>query len=150
MDILQNDFKGLGRFDVILLMAVVEHLNGSPEGLLGKIRNIIKPNGFIYLDVPNIAEFTKRIMLLTGRSPLPAYRAFYESDYPFMGHNREMTIAEVSYMLDRSGFAVEMLKCDDYYYNKNPTIKAKMLQCMKAVAPLSNKGGLIIAKARIT
>ncbi len=148
LDLLEDDLAGLGGFDVVMLMSVIEHLNGSPRDLFNKIRGITNKNGILYLDVPNIAEFTKRIMLLIGRSPLPIYRTFYDSEYPFMGHNREMTASEVAYMLNRSGYAVEVIRCVDYF-GENLNLKARMLRLLKKATPVANKGQLIIAKARV-
>lgn len=41
-------------FDVVILAAVLEHLY-NPDEVLDKISRILKPGGFLYLDVPNEA-----------------------------------------------------------------------------------------------
>jgi 2-polyprenyl-3-methyl-5-hydroxy-6-metoxy-1,4-benzoquinol methylase len=56
-DMLADDLSSLGRFDAVLLMAVVEHLHGSPLRLMSGIREIIEPGGALLFEVPNIAEF---------------------------------------------------------------------------------------------
>ena len=54
-------------------MAVVEHLHGSPQELFNKIRNIISEKGFLIFEVPNIAQFNKRLRMLLGFSLLVDY-----------------------------------------------------------------------------
>lgn len=147
-DILRDDFNLLGRNDVVLLMAVIEHLNGTPRYLLKNIHNIISSDGFLLVDVPNIAEFLKRIRLLFGFSPLADYEHYYNSAYPHIGHNREMTVDEVRYMLGHSNFDIEYLECYDYDPSPAKTIYGKLSLLLKKVLPIKNKQGSIIAKAR--
>jgi len=148
LDILRDDFSVLGRNDIVLLMAVVEHLNGTPRHLLKKVHDIIGPDGRFVFEVPNIAEFVKRIGMLLGMSPLGDYRDFYDSEYPHIGHNREMTVDEVVYMLGRSGFAVEYVECYDYNADPVRTFRGKLAVLLKRALPVRNKGDSIIVTAR--
>jgi 2-polyprenyl-3-methyl-5-hydroxy-6-metoxy-1,4-benzoquinol methylase len=54
------------RFDKILLMDVLEHLE-QPETLLTQCRGLLKPGGTILVSVPNVANVTVRLGLLFGR-----------------------------------------------------------------------------------
>jgi 2-polyprenyl-3-methyl-5-hydroxy-6-metoxy-1,4-benzoquinol methylase len=99
------------RFDIVLLMAVLEHLNGSPKRLLEKCKNLLRPSGFLFVDGPNIASMPKRIsFLIKGKSPLPEYSDYFLSEYPFEGHNREYSLNELQYALKSTGF--EIIKYD--------------------------------------
>ena len=113
-DILRESFHVFGKNDVVLLLAVVEHLNGTPRQLLEKIKEIVSPSGFLLFEVPNIAGLIKRIRLLLGHAPTADYEDYYYSEYPHRGHNREMTVSEVRYMLEHSGYDVNRLECYDY------------------------------------
>lgn len=148
LDILQDDFYPLGENDVVMLMAVVEHFNGSPRNLMEKTRGIISSSGFLLFEVPNIAEFIKRIQMLLGHSPLAPYEDYLQSEYPFMGHNREMTVDEVLQLLDQTGFRCEWLECYDYWKGGVTTLKGSIMQVVKQIAPLRHKGQVICAKAR--
>jgi 2-polyprenyl-3-methyl-5-hydroxy-6-metoxy-1,4-benzoquinol methylase len=148
LDILQDDFAPLKDNDVVLLMAVVEHLNGSPRQLMEKTRSIITPGGFLLFEVPNIAELSKRLRMLLGRSPLGDYRTFLDSDYPFMGHNREMTISEVSELFARTGFRAEWIECYDYSPLDGQGVVPRLLRQVKRWLPLPDLGECIMAKAR--
>lgn len=113
-DLSSDDLVRLGAFDVVLLMAVLEHLNGSPRALLERIRSILAPGGRLLVEVPNIAELGQRLRLALGRSPLPDYGTYLASAYPFTGHNREMTAAELRFALEATGYRVEHLEDYDY------------------------------------
>lgn len=147
-DILNDSFDILGKNDVVINMAVVEHFNGTPRYFLQKIHSIIADGGFLIFDVPNIAEFIKRIRLLFGFSPLADYNQYFYSEYPFMGHNREMTVDEVIYMLEHSNFKVEHLECYDFCPNPVKTLTGKLALILKNILPIKYKKESIIAKAR--
>lgn len=60
-----------GPFDVILMVALIEHLV-DPMDAMRKIRTMLRPGGFVYIDTPNIAKYTRRLKLLAGRFPSTA------------------------------------------------------------------------------
>src|SRR5215216_2617481 len=101
IDIINQDTATLNdQFDIVLLMAILEHLNGSPKELLEKCRDLLKSSGFLFTEVPNIASLSKRIaFLLKGKSPLPEYSDYFFSEYPFEGHNREYSFSELQFAL---------------------------------------------------
>ena len=146
-NILADSFADLPPQDVVLLTAVVEHLPGSPRALVQKSAGMLRPDGRLIFEVPNIAEFTKRLMLLLGRSPLPHYPVYLDSAFPFTGHHREMTVDEVRYLLENSGLRVEMLGTYDYA-PPSRTYRGTLLRILKKLAPLSHKHAAIQAVAR--
>jgi SAM-dependent methyltransferase len=132
---LTSELDQLGEVDLVLLMAVVEHLNGSPLAVMGHIRDLLSTrNGHVLLEVPNIATLWHRLQLLRGISPLPDYRTYLRSSYPFAGHNREMTISEVEVLLDHAGLFVDQISCFDYSPS-TPGIRAAMLRTIQRVLP---------------
>ncbi len=58
----------LGRYDAVLMLAVIEHLV-DPIGAMKRIKLLLKRDGFVYLDTPNIAKYSRRLRLLFGRFP---------------------------------------------------------------------------------
>jgi 2-polyprenyl-3-methyl-5-hydroxy-6-metoxy-1,4-benzoquinol methylase len=147
LDILQDNFELLNKNDVVLLMAVVEHLTGSPQNLMNKLREIMLPNGFLIFEVPNILEFKKRIRMMLGYSPLPSYEYYFQSKYPFTGHNREMTVSEVVYLLEKTGFEIEWLHCYDYSRYLSRTWLGRSVELMKKLMLIRDKGESIMVKA---
>lgn len=63
--------EGLSRpwalpFDVIVAGDILEHLP-RPEVLMAAIRSLLKPGGRLLVSLPNVANVTTRLALLTGR-----------------------------------------------------------------------------------
>jgi len=54
------------RFDRVLLLDILEHLKNS-DRLLRQCREVVKPEGYVVISVPNIANITVRLGLLFGR-----------------------------------------------------------------------------------
>lgn len=147
-DVIQ-DRLDIGQFDEVLCLAVIEHLNGSPRQLLDKIAHLLARDGTLEIEVPNISEVTKRVRFLFGRSPLPTYADYFASEYPFFGHNREMTFQEVKYMLEASGFEVCRIDCYDYTDTSLLGMKARILYWARYAVPVRHRGELINAVARV-
>lgn len=146
LDILKDDFRVLKENDVVLLLAVVEHLSGSPKHLMKKVREILREDGLLLFDVPNIVEFSKRLRVLLGRSPLSDYGSYFESTYPYIGHNREMTVSEVRFLLESSGFRVDSLRCWDSGV-PGGSVRDRLVQLFKKLVPFANIGQTITAMA---
>jgi SAM-dependent methyltransferase len=62
---------GLGQFDAVLMVAVIEHLI-DPMTAMERIRTLLRPGGFVWINTPNIAKWTRRAKLLLGRFPSTA------------------------------------------------------------------------------
>jgi len=56
------------QFDVIVSIALIEHLI-DPLGAMTDTRTLLRPGGFVYIDTPNIAKWTRRLKLALGRFP---------------------------------------------------------------------------------
>jgi len=147
LDIIQNDLDLLGKNDIVLLMAVVEHLHGTPQFLFNKIHNLLNEGGKLLFEVPNIAALNKRFRMLFGHSPLSDYSDYFHSSYPFTGHNREMTVAEVRYLFHQAGLTIEHLECYDYEDAKNIQWRGKLVRFLRAIIPSKNTGQSILVKA---
>lgn len=59
------------KYDAVIMIALIEHLI-DPLRAMQNIRRLLKPSGFVYIDTPNIAKYTRRIKLLFGRFPSTA------------------------------------------------------------------------------
>lgn len=60
-----------GNYNAVIMIALIEHLI-DPIGAMLNIRKLLKPNGFVYIDTPNIAKYSRRIKLLFGKFPSTA------------------------------------------------------------------------------
>ena len=73
----------------------VTGIGDPPMVIWGSVKNIIKPNGFLIIDVPNAANLRKRIDLLFGRTNYPPFEAYYRSSNPYRGHIREYVYGDL-------------------------------------------------------
>lgn len=104
--------NNLGRYDAIIMIALIEHLI-DPLGTMRKIKQLLKPGGFVYIDTPNIAKYTRRIKLLFGKFPSTASRneglATYSNepvDLYDEGHLHYFTYRSLTLMLtERCGYS---------------------------------------------
>ncbi len=114
------------RFDVVTVMAVLEHYPHSLKGFMQNVRALLKPESKLYLEVPNIAYWPKRMaLLLHGQTPQARLEEIYLSGVPFIGHHHEFTIAELRDLARLSG--LKILSEDFYNYTLGEYPKLKML-----------------------
>jgi 2-polyprenyl-3-methyl-5-hydroxy-6-metoxy-1,4-benzoquinol methylase len=83
------------QYDFVTLMAVLEHYPHSLRILMDNISAMMQAEGRLYIEVPNIAYWPKRVALLQGQTPLAPQYDIYKSEVPFIGHHYEFTIAEL-------------------------------------------------------
>jgi 2-polyprenyl-3-methyl-5-hydroxy-6-metoxy-1,4-benzoquinol methylase len=115
-DPFQSETLPPGRFDVVTLMAFLEHYPHSLKALLKNIISLINAGGSLYIEVQNIAFWPKRINLLLGRTPLVPLNQIFRSQVPFIGHHHEFTISELRELAHLSGLVVNK----EVFYNYSP------------------------------
>lgn len=71
LDIENFEDKKYGKFDVIIMLALIEHLL-DPITAMINIKKLLKPNGFVFIETPNVAELGYRFKLLRGKFPSTA------------------------------------------------------------------------------
>ena len=105
-----------GRFDMVTAMAVIEHYPHSLKTFMSNLKTMLKENGRLYIEVPNIAYWPKRIQMFKGKTPLVNISDVYNSDTPFIGHHHEFTISELRDLAKLSGLDVTA----ENFYNYSP------------------------------
>jgi 2-polyprenyl-3-methyl-5-hydroxy-6-metoxy-1,4-benzoquinol methylase len=110
------------RYPVVVNMAMVEHVAGSPRRLMENLRSCCE--GSLLLEVPNLAYGYKRWQLLCGRTIHPPLRDVYESATPFTGHHREYTAADLRELLELSGFSLE--EATSFNYSLDGSIRTRV------------------------
>lgn len=104
------------RFDAITVMAVLEHYPHSLKWFMDNVISLLKENGRLYLEVPNIAFWPKRVNLMLGQTPQAQLGDIFKSEVPFIGHHHEFTIGELRELARLSGLAV----ISEDFYNYSP------------------------------
>jgi hypothetical protein len=134
LDVLTDDLPIQG--NIVLLLAILEHLNGTPRYLLGRAKSMIKPDGYMIVEVPNAATLTRRLsFLIKGSPPYPPFADYYFSEYPFYGHNREYIVRDLRFALQQSGLRIVQL---DVFHNGTPDglpWKSRLLRANEQIGP---------------
>ncbi len=92
------------QFDGTLCCEVLEHPTADPIRMLESIHRVLKPNGWLVLTTPNVANLQNILALLHGRNVYKPYEVVFG---PTWRHNREYTAPEVVDLLTMTGFVVE-------------------------------------------
>jgi len=102
-DIEIAEFNNFIPFDYIILGDVLEHLN-HPLDVLLKVKKWIKPEGYILVSVPNIANWRIRLALLFGD--------FNYTDNGIMDitHKRFFTKKTITYLIESAGLEINEMK----------------------------------------
>ncbi len=115
IEVLDQDFTHSSQekinqtFDVVICLAVLEHLADSPKVLMDNLKHFLTDSGYLILEVPNLLYWPKRINMLIGRSILPSIEVIYKSSIPFMGHHHEYTTGEIVELARLAGLKVSHL-----------------------------------------
>lgn len=131
VDIIQSIPFSENYFDLVTLLAVIEHLSISPIKLMCEIRRILTNGGFLIIDTPNVCSLTRRInFLLRGIPPYASLKDFLFSETPFTGHYREYSIKDLYKLLKYSGFATKSITTFNLGSYKNTNLRKLILQCI--------------------
>jgi hypothetical protein len=107
-------------------MAVLEHYPHSLKTFMENVRTMLGMNGKLYLEVPNIAYWPKRIELLRGRTPQAQLSDIFQSDTPFIGHHHEFTIAELRDLVRLSRMSIVSEDFYNYTLNGSPGFRKRV------------------------
>ena len=116
------ELERAGTFDVVVLRHVLEHL---PDPLLTmeKIGALLKPDGYLLLEMPNIEAMTKkwsRFIVGTG-----LYKRKFPADF-MAGHCNEYSRQSTNFLAAQTGFRVvrwetySMKPLPNWFYNRVP------------------------------
>jgi len=124
-------------FDGILLCEVMEHFNFNPLPALQEINRVLRPNGYVYVAMPNQSSLPNRLKLLTGhsiRNPIhDFFRQMDSAQNMLVGlHWREYTLSETVEIFSAMGFAPQKTS---YFYHRGAGWKALLKRLAFAYPP---------------
>jgi len=105
------------QYDVVLCLAILEHLANSPKTLFENIKKGLSKDGIILLEVPNLVYWPNRIKLLNGKSILPSIETIYKSKIPFTGHHHEYVREEIIRLAKLNNLRLDKLVFYNYSLN---------------------------------
>jgi SAM-dependent methyltransferase len=116
----------LRSFDVVTILAVIEHLHESPRSILNVAGRYLRDEGLLCVTMPNAVNMRKRASVLFGSTNYCDVELFYHSVGLWRGHVREYTLAETEYICEASGF--EVLSATTYEGLAYEKLKSPFLQ----------------------
>jgi 2-polyprenyl-3-methyl-5-hydroxy-6-metoxy-1,4-benzoquinol methylase len=126
-DPFHEDASTPGFFDAITVMAVLEHYPHSLDTFIRNVSSMMKTAGKLYIEVPNIAFWPRRMSFLFGHTPLSPMRDIFRSDVPYIGHHREFTISDLRTLADLSGLSI----MNENFYNYSPGTELSMKMLLR-------------------
>src|SRR3972149_3507574 len=100
---LAEDFAPDTLFDGIVLASLLEHVE-SPVQLLRQVRTWLKPNGVLFVIVPNAESIHRQAGVVMGL--LPTTKSFTERDV-LLGHRRVYDETLLCQHLEQAGFSIQ-------------------------------------------
>jgi SAM-dependent methyltransferase len=106
-------------FDAVLCMEVLEHLGYSPSHMLGETHRVLRPDGLLFLTVPNFINLKRTVSMLVNRRCQFPY-----SGYGIYGrHQREYAPAEVRDLLVASNYRIAEFRTANVW----PTFRGRVM-----------------------
>lgn len=109
-------------FDMVMLHDVLEHLHDSPRDLLNDLLELAKPEGLLFVTVPNAVNIRKRIDVLFGRTNFPRFESYYWYPGCWRGHIREYVKDDLVKLSEYLNLEVLELRGCDHMLQKLPVI----------------------------
>ena len=92
-------------FDTVTCMAVLEHIF-DPYSVVSEINRVLKKDGILVIEVPNIAYIKHRIRLFFGKLPITGFPCNWKEIGWDGGHLHYFTKSTVCTLLKDSGFRI--------------------------------------------
>jgi len=105
------EWPAVGKFDLILMAEVIEHLYSAPELVLLMLNRMLAPRGLLVVSTNNAAAVDRRLKLLLGRNPYERIRAYDGNP----GHFREYTKGELIEIGGLAGLKTVRHQYVDYF-----------------------------------
>ena len=99
------------RYDMIVMLEVIEHLYTSPSFIFRFMREMMQPHGVLVIQTPNAVSLRKRVRMLRGRHPYDLIRETRSDP----GHFREYTRKEMIRLAEAAGLQVSKTYMLNYF-----------------------------------
>jgi len=107
-------------FDMVMLHDVLEHLHDSPRLLLNNLIELIKPDGLLFVTVPNAVNIRKRVDVIMGKTNLPSFEDYYWYPGSWRGHIREYVRNDLVLLSKYLDLQILELRSCDHMLQKLP------------------------------
>lgn len=134
----------IGKYDLIIMAEVIEHLYTSPNLVLSCIKTWLKNGGYLIIQTFNAVSMGKRIKTLIGQHPYEMIR----DNRVNPGHFREYTAKEILTVGKKLG--LKSISCDFCnYFLKQNNLKRFIYNVTGLFLPKQFKEGITICFQKI-
>jgi SAM-dependent methyltransferase len=143
-----DQIANLGRFDVVLAGAVIEHVPHTPRHLLETLFGALRPGGLLVLDTPNLARYWNLRALERGQTVFQPLEDQFRCDPPWEGHHREYTARELGWMLEQVGCESVEVEFFDYNMLQYAELSAEHTACLARIVEDPSQSDTLLASGR--
>jgi 2-polyprenyl-3-methyl-5-hydroxy-6-metoxy-1,4-benzoquinol methylase len=143
-----EQIAALGRFDIVLAGAVIEHVPHTPRHFLETLYGAVRPGGTLILDTPNVARYWNRRALEGGETIFQPIEDQFLSEPPWEGHHREYTAYELRWMLERIGCEDVDVEFLDYNMLQFEELSAEHIGCLATIVEDPSQSDTLLAAGR--
>ena len=115
LDIETDSFPDIGKFDVILMLEIVEHLL-DPVNVLRRVAKLVSATGSVIISSPNAAYLKCRLQLFAGRVPsFGEDRSLAAEPRPYnLLHKTPLSIPNLVDCVEMAGLRVIAIEAEEY------------------------------------
>ncbi len=135
-------------FDMLMMHDVLEHLHDSPRDLLNDLLEFVRPDGYLFVTVPNAVNIRKRIDVLFGRTNYPRFEVFYWYPGPWRGHVREYTKDDLAKLAKYLGLHIEEIQSCHHVLEKLPTMARPIYKAVTTVFKGWRDSWMLVARKK--
>jgi SAM-dependent methyltransferase len=150
IDFCLADDRGLrfpsGQFDMVMVLNVIEHLHDSPRQLMIELLHLVRPQGFLFVAVPNAVNVRKRVAVLLGRTNLPRFSYYYWCPGRWRGHVREYVRDDVVKLSEYLDLETCELRSWHQMLNKVPSHLRRLYSGVTHLCPGWRDSWLLVAR----
>jgi SAM-dependent methyltransferase len=99
------------RFDVIVMLEVIEHISRPAYAVLEPLKSLLKPSGLFFLTTPNLFRLRNLLRMAAGIEFVD--RFMVPAPGQIMGHQLEYSADHLRWQVERAGLEVVMLIHDN-------------------------------------
>lgn len=133
-------------FDMVMLHDVLEHLHESPRSLLTGLLDLVKPEGYLFITVPNAVNIRKRISVVLGRTNLPEFKGYYNYPGVWRGHIREYVKDDLRQLAGSLGLDIIELHGCHHILQQVPSFLRPLYRMVTSVFPGWRDSWILLAK----
>ena len=143
-----DQISALGRFDIVLAGAVIEHVPHTPRHFLETLYGAVRPGGLLLLDTPNVARYWNRRALERGETIFQPVEDQFLCEPPWEGHHREYTAGELTWMLEHVGCEEVDVEFLDYNMLQFEELSEEHIECLATIVEDPSQSDTLLAAGR--